>query len=65
MADRRPAGIRRVNSVAMVEREPPILSHVTWRLGLRRGACKPACTLSEPVGSLLGIWQIDTWSEPS
>jgi hypothetical protein len=61
MPDRRPAGIRRDQSVARVERKPPTL----WRLGPRRAACKPACTPSESMGSLLGLWLIDTWSEPS
>jgi hypothetical protein len=34
------------------------------RLSVSR-VCKPACTLSAPVGSVLRVLLIDTWGEPS
>jgi hypothetical protein len=43
------------------EGEPTILP----RQASVPSVCKPACRPSESVGSLPGVWLIDTWSEPS
>jgi hypothetical protein len=42
-----------------------ILSRLMSRRGPVSGACKPACRLSMPIGSLQGPWRIATWSEAS
>ena len=65
MPHRRSAGTRRDQLFDRVERELTTLSRVTSRQGSVLWACKRACRLSEPLGSLLGLWLIDTWSEPS
>jgi hypothetical protein len=61
----RSGSTRRGQLFETVEREPRILSHATSRQGSVLCACKLACTPSESVGSLLGLWLIDMWSEPS
>jgi hypothetical protein len=61
----RSGSTRRDQLFETVEREPPILSQGTSRQGSVLRACKPACRPSESVGSLLELWLIDAWSEPS
>ena len=65
MPHRRSARTRRDPFLETVEREPTILSQVPSRQSSVLRVCKPACSLSGSVGSLLGPCPIDTWSEPS
>jgi hypothetical protein len=48
-----------------VECQPTILPQVTRRQRSVVRTCRPVCRLSVSIGSLHGLWQIATWSEPS
>lgn len=61
----RSSSTRRDQFFETAECEPTILSQVTSRQASVLWDCKLACRPSESVGSLLGPWPIDTWSEPS
>jgi hypothetical protein len=61
----RSASTRRDQFFETVESQPTNLSQLTSRQVSALRACKPVCRWSESVGSLLGLWLIDTWSEPS
>jgi hypothetical protein len=65
MPHRRTASIRRHQFFEELECEPRILSQGTSRQRSVPRDRTPACRLSESVGSLLGLWLIHTWSEPS
>jgi hypothetical protein len=65
MRHRLSASTRRGRFSGSVGCAPSALARGISRQGPMSSACKPACRLSESVGSLLGLWLIDTWSEPS
>lgn len=66
------SGIRRVTRYLLRDVRPTSKAqqraregHMPHRSASTVAPCKPACRPSESVGSLLGLWLIDTWSEPS
>jgi hypothetical protein len=67
MPDRRFGSTRRDQFSESVEYEPraAILLQVRSRQDSVPRVCKLACRLTESVGSLLGPWLTDRWSEPS
>jgi hypothetical protein len=65
MPDHRSATTGRDQFFETVECQPTILSQVTLRQGPVLRGRKPACRLSVSFGSLHGLRQIATWSEPS
>jgi hypothetical protein len=65
MPHRRSASTCRDQFFETVADQSTILSQVTSRQGSEFWVCKPACRLSVAIGSLQGLWLIDTWSEVS
>jgi hypothetical protein len=61
----RSASTRRDQFFETVKCDATVLPQVTSRQGTPLWACQSACRPSDSVGSLLGLWLIATWSEPS